>query len=540
MNKASKLIKRYIALLLVLLFSIESFAAVVGDNDGAAFITKAEFDSMKNDFQSQLDRYNSSLDNKIDGAIASYLAGVGLNKQYNLTNMLINAKKDNVANVGFAKWRAVDAGKDVVDLQAGLMLSMVYGASKTDNATSTSGLWCYNIMSNLAAWSGEFGWVRYAKLENSDPDAGDSAWWWAKFPFATNDQANYTAVGDTTNWCLAAHSRRRCHFSFKVEKVGFSAGRALGDVVTSLASVPWASYPTFFNDATTGPAAVQPGQWVADEMNLGITGINVKPNCALTHSWSVADSTDENKYEFLDYMLYGSISGTAVAVDYNFRDYYDISSPITVRCQSHKPEPTSTYAGYPGVYWGYMFGNTMIGKHPNAHNINDVNHNFWFKYNRQKKYTLNWVDLTNEYYDKVFADAYYKYQGIPICKVEKPGVVKFKLKFSNNKVSDGSNLLPSAAPYTYVIMDKRFKNGNLPTLTETDPYYRDTDGFNHVFKRETRNTGSSEWTTDWIEINKEKIIDSANGDYIYIKVAPNIDDQVVSVSAVDDIVFTES
>ena len=59
MNKASRLIKRYVALFLVLLFSIESFAAVVGDNDGAAFITKAEFDSLKNDFQSQLDRYNS-------------------------------------------------------------------------------------------------------------------------------------------------------------------------------------------------------------------------------------------------------------------------------------------------------------------------------------------------------------------------------------------------------------------------------------------------------------------------------------------------
>ncbi|MBO6134340.1 MAG: hypothetical protein J6O09_00980 [Lachnospiraceae bacterium] len=80
MNKASRLIKRYIALILVLLFSIESFAAVVGDNDGAAFITKAEFDSMKNDFQSQLDRYNSSLDNKIDGAIASYLSGVRIAK----------------------------------------------------------------------------------------------------------------------------------------------------------------------------------------------------------------------------------------------------------------------------------------------------------------------------------------------------------------------------------------------------------------------------------------------------------------------------
>ena len=91
MNKASRLIKRYIALILVLLFSIESFAAVVGDNDGAAFITKAEFDSMKNDFQSQLDRYNSSLDNKIDGAIASYLAGIRTSRFKNF-NSLIDKK----------------------------------------------------------------------------------------------------------------------------------------------------------------------------------------------------------------------------------------------------------------------------------------------------------------------------------------------------------------------------------------------------------------------------------------------------------------
>ena len=68
--------KRMVALSLVLLLSIDSFAAVVSDNDGSAFITKAEFDSLKNNFQSQIDQYNSSIDSKIDGAIASYLAGI--------------------------------------------------------------------------------------------------------------------------------------------------------------------------------------------------------------------------------------------------------------------------------------------------------------------------------------------------------------------------------------------------------------------------------------------------------------------------------
>ena len=46
MRKSTRIVKRLLALFLVVLMSIESFAAVVGDNDGAAFITKAEFDSL--------------------------------------------------------------------------------------------------------------------------------------------------------------------------------------------------------------------------------------------------------------------------------------------------------------------------------------------------------------------------------------------------------------------------------------------------------------------------------------------------------------
>ena len=82
MKKSTKnWLKQKLAWLLIVLMSIESIAAVVGDNDGAAFITKAEFESLRNDFQSQINRYNSSLDNKIDGAIANYLFGVSVAKE---------------------------------------------------------------------------------------------------------------------------------------------------------------------------------------------------------------------------------------------------------------------------------------------------------------------------------------------------------------------------------------------------------------------------------------------------------------------------
>lgn len=72
----NKLIKKLLSLFVVIIMTINANAAVVSDNDGSAFITKAEFDSLKNTFQSQIDAYNVSIDNKIDDAISSYLAGI--------------------------------------------------------------------------------------------------------------------------------------------------------------------------------------------------------------------------------------------------------------------------------------------------------------------------------------------------------------------------------------------------------------------------------------------------------------------------------
>lgn len=68
--------KKAICLIFAFLLSINSFAAIVSDNDGSAFITKGEFDAMKKGFADQIDNYNNSIEGKIDGAIAAYLAGL--------------------------------------------------------------------------------------------------------------------------------------------------------------------------------------------------------------------------------------------------------------------------------------------------------------------------------------------------------------------------------------------------------------------------------------------------------------------------------
>ena len=96
MRKSVKRIKNIIALLLVIFSVVETFAVAVSDNDGSAFITKAEFDSLKNDFQTQIDQYNTTIDSKIDNAIASYLSGVKVEQERQMDSIIYrsNTYKD--------------------------------------------------------------------------------------------------------------------------------------------------------------------------------------------------------------------------------------------------------------------------------------------------------------------------------------------------------------------------------------------------------------------------------------------------------------
>ena len=88
MGKIYKNIKRIFALFLIMLFSVENFAAIVSDNDGSAFVTKSEFEALKKDFESQIVNYNDSIDKKIDGAISAYLAGINLQKAQSIYTIL--------------------------------------------------------------------------------------------------------------------------------------------------------------------------------------------------------------------------------------------------------------------------------------------------------------------------------------------------------------------------------------------------------------------------------------------------------------------
>ena len=87
MSKRNKIAKRFIAFCMVIIFSVNSFAAIVADNDGSAFVTKAEFEALKDDFAKQVQSYEDSIVGKIDGAIAAYLAGIRTGRKSALDNI---------------------------------------------------------------------------------------------------------------------------------------------------------------------------------------------------------------------------------------------------------------------------------------------------------------------------------------------------------------------------------------------------------------------------------------------------------------------
>ena len=160
---------------LVVLFNTYSFAAIISDNDGSAFITKAEFEALKKDFNDQIDKYNESIDSKIDGAIASYLAGVNLSSK-GITN---NLQSGIIWSIGPFDRPRYKHGIPIWDMLAGrisfpdssrttsdinratyMLLRSSWGSDFTNKTPIVNSAWAYrdiflkNISSNGALYDG--------------------------------------------------------------------------------------------------------------------------------------------------------------------------------------------------------------------------------------------------------------------------------------------------------------------------------------------------------------------------------------------------
>ena len=72
MKKFLKFGKKIIALFIIVLLNVNTYATV-NANDGSAFVTKAEFDTLVKNFNEAMNSYQSGLNAKIDDSISNYL-----------------------------------------------------------------------------------------------------------------------------------------------------------------------------------------------------------------------------------------------------------------------------------------------------------------------------------------------------------------------------------------------------------------------------------------------------------------------------------
>lgn len=91
----SYIIKKKIAMIIifVIVMSQYSFSSVISDYDGSAFVPKSEFEELKEELNTQIDRYSKSIDNKVDGMIANYIAALRVSN-INITSTLNSFSKD--------------------------------------------------------------------------------------------------------------------------------------------------------------------------------------------------------------------------------------------------------------------------------------------------------------------------------------------------------------------------------------------------------------------------------------------------------------
>ncbi len=532
MTKMTRLIKRMVALILVLLLSIENFAAVVGDNDGAAFITKAEFDSLKNNFQSQIDQYNTSIDSKVDGAIASYLAGINVSKTYILEDLTIKAINNNENNLKFVSWREPAAARDTVDVYANFTMGEVNGTgSHHTNSPSGTNQWVgWYIITNARAWGADYTYVQYPnQIMGTGGTAKPeyfSAYYFINFPWGKYDDNQRKYIDKTDEWTLEDINRKRLNFKLDGGNVEFYDTYKT-TVPSALSELPDTITTNFTLDSA---AATQPTRTSAT-VNTGFSERAVP--ISINHNYYNYDSNDTSNNDFLNYNFSGSVSGSTAGIAFNYRDIYCPDSRLDISIQKVAHSASSPRSGFNVGNLHYHNTTGAIVSWITYIGVSDGRKAVTFNwiFNRQKFYNLDWDHLTNKYYDNYFDEPYYKYYGIPICKTStNPGKASLKLKFKNKKLSTGAALTDS---YTYQIMDKPFPNSTMPT-TDIE------NGYDHVLKREIVPSGTAtEYTTDKIEIEKSKIFDTSAGDYIYIKVEPSADDQVVSVEIVEDIKYTE-
>ena len=396
---------------LIVIFSINTFSAVVSDNDGSSFVTKAEFENLKEDFDSQINNYNASIDNKIDGAIASYLAGIQTSKTTvleSLYNKTINSDSNS------SRWIDISGIQpttyDGKHINTSFFHTVRFGIARADFDD-----YCYSyIITNTNRNSAGVGWI-------ADTDTS-SCFFANKHNFQNTD---YWYLQDT-----------KIHNSTMNLFVNGTVGVGTNAIYTWDENKPPDSYTFDFSSATV-PQNIDR---VFYHLWKSVGSWSPESNVPGSISTEWADGTN---YSNLAYNASGAVSTNDLyLVEYSERYTYDNSSSnITTK----NPRNDSTRSGY-NVYQTNGSGAIQV-------EINIFN---WI-YPYQKFIKKKFSDFINYYASYYADDIVYKYSGVPLFKVTEKGKVELTLKG-----------VTSSGTYTLAIADSKFTNNSTLGLVNSN------------------------------------------------------------------------
>ena len=438
--KSVKVYKKIIALVLILVMSINSFAAVVADNDGSAFITKAEFDSLKNNFQSQLDSYNSAIDNKIDTAIAGYLAGITVEQEMDLESLLY---KNN-------EYKVVEFSNTWTPPTTTI-------GDKCTVASLFWSIWNFNVYVNSLGYYTvyECGWMNSTKDNSST--------------FITDTKGT-----TQTEICQPGYNEQYAKYymdngSFwKVTPYAYAlAFRWHSNLPDSWVNESNCQNVSMSLSGDTGTWQLSSGSAfgaVTKSFNISFSGLN-NPSTTETMSGTYLTGTKDeaitlstltgNKYI---YRLAGNlVNGTIKTTKVNDWNTVENSACYTFNLNNNS---------------GYRLGNYWVGSYVgyNQYTLNNWPANLpqMNVYNK-KNTNMNASDLIIDGYTNVSGMPIYYYSGIPIFKATTDGIAELELKFDVDVTTTG---LSNGAKYS--IKDTSFSNNN-SLDAPTEKFYTDKD-----------------------------------------------------------------
>ena len=525
--KEKSIVKFKLAIILIIALAFSNFAAIVSDNDGSAFVSKAEFDALRIDFSNQIDNYNKSLDGKIDGAIAAYLAGIKLSEKFAMPDYVEAALKNNKNNVTFANWHATPSclGRSEHDIEA---LYYVAGSQGPSGQARVSGRYYgWTIFKNDDVWV-RGSYIKYPWGASDTNERYQDYMYWGYFVDRKKIEKG---------WYLYDTNMHRCKFTLQCDAANFDNG----DLGTPNNYINSSSVRTLTSDFLTRK---RPGK-VKEEKNFQImTNLNIKMPLWMSHTWSYPELTitsagvskstgtskekenNKTKQAWMAYMNGSYVATNSMVVcEYNYKDEYpddnaddypDKKKNIEYNIQIQRsPESTGTAKDKTGVQSSWWRQTTAQSSLTGG----SQNVKFMWKYRKQKSYSLNSYDIVSKYWNDItqLSKSHYLYNGIVIARVNKVGTAKF----SFNIVADTSK---SKTTYTYAISDRPFAN---EYISDKDIEGTGNNAYNHILAYgENVKLGKLD-----VEIKKEKIFDKFNGDFIYLKISPDTEKHVVHVES---------